>query len=78
MTATTSAPATGPRQALVTGATSGIGRATAVRLARDGWEVVVHGRNPQRGAEVVEEIGAQGAELVSWQPTSATSKQCEV
>ncbi len=60
MTATTSAPATGPRQALVTGATSGIGRATAVRLARDGWEVVVHGRNPQRGAEVVEEIGAQG------------------
>src|ERR1700692_4464508 len=48
--------------ALVTGATSGIGRATALRLARDGWEVIVHGRNAERGAEVVDSIGAAGGQ----------------
>ena len=46
--------------ALVTGSTTGIGRATALRLARDRWEVIVHGRNAGRGAEVVAAIEAEG------------------
>jgi NAD(P)-dependent dehydrogenase (short-subunit alcohol dehydrogenase family) len=46
--------------ALITGATSGIGRAVALRLGRDGFAVVVHGRDAERGAEVVEAIEAQG------------------
>jgi NAD(P)-dependent dehydrogenase (short-subunit alcohol dehydrogenase family) len=49
------------QRALVTGATSGIGRAVALRLARDGAEVLVHGRDSARGAQTVDEITAAGA-----------------
>jgi NAD(P)-dependent dehydrogenase (short-subunit alcohol dehydrogenase family) len=48
--------------ALVTGGTSGIGRATARALAREGARVLISGRNEQRGAEVVAEIGEAGGE----------------
>jgi len=48
------------QKALVTGATSGIGRAIALQLARDGAEVIVHGRDAERGAATVQEIIAAG------------------
>ncbi len=48
-----------PRTAVVTGASTGIGRAAATRLAADGWHVVVVGRDPGRTAEVARECGTE-------------------
>ncbi len=45
---------------LVTGSTSGLGREVARRLASDGAHVIVHGRNVERGEEVVREIEREG------------------
>jgi len=50
------------RNALVTGGTSGIGRATAEALAREGAHVLISGRSEPRGAEVVAAIKARGGD----------------
>ena len=46
--------------ALITGGTSGIGRATANKLAQLGIHVIVVGRNTERGEKTVAEIRARG------------------
>ena len=51
-----------PPTAVVTGATSGLGKEIALRLARDGMQVVVVGRDAARGAAVVEQIQAAGSQ----------------
>jgi len=48
------------RTALVTGSTEGIGAGVALAFAAEGAHVVVTGRNAQRGADLVERIGADG------------------
>ena len=46
------------RCAIVTGAGTGIGRATALRMARDGYAVVLAGRRLEPLQEVAREITA--------------------
>jgi NAD(P)-dependent dehydrogenase (short-subunit alcohol dehydrogenase family) len=53
-------PSEGQRVVFVTGSTGGLGREVARALAAGGDHVVVHGRNTERGAELVAEIEASG------------------
>jgi NAD(P)-dependent dehydrogenase (short-subunit alcohol dehydrogenase family) len=47
---------------LITGALTGIGRATAVAFAREGAKIVVSGRNEDKGRELAAELRGLGAE----------------
>lgn len=48
------------KTALVTGATDGVGRVVAKALGKDGWRVLVHGRDRERGESLVQEIEQAG------------------
>lgn len=55
-----SAPPPGPRVAVVTGSTDGLGEEVALRLGALGYHVVVHGRDRERGSQVVETVERAG------------------
>lgn len=48
---------------IVTGSTTGIGKAIAVRCVSEGARVVIHGLEEDLGTEVLEEIGQENAAL---------------
>lgn len=50
--------------AIVTGSTSGMGKATALLFAREGAKVVITGRNEKRAKEVVDQIKSEGNEAI--------------
>ena len=63
------------RVALVTGASQGIGRATALALAQAGARVAAAARNAEKLAGVVAEIAAAGGEAVAVQMDVANADQ---
>jgi len=58
-------PLTG-RVALITGASQGIGRACALRLAKEGAAIAAAARNQEKLDELVREIGAAGGEVAAF------------
>jgi NAD(P)-dependent dehydrogenase (short-subunit alcohol dehydrogenase family) len=62
--------------ALITGGTSGIGSATAIRFAKEGAAVAITGRNAVRGAEVVAQIESIGGEAMFIQSDVRLADDC--
>lgn len=51
--------------ALITGATSGIGQATALKAAEAGFDIIITGRRQDRLEQLAEEIRQKGSEVLS-------------
>ncbi|MEJ2130067.1 MAG: SDR family NAD(P)-dependent oxidoreductase [Gammaproteobacteria bacterium] len=63
------------RVAVITGGASGIGRACAKRFAEEGADVVVADVNPERGADVVNEVKGSTNQRALFVPVDVTSEE---
>ena len=63
--------------AIISGATSGMGKGIALLFAQEGAQVVVNGRNPDRGNAVVREIEENGGEAIFVQSDIARAGEVE-
>ncbi len=55
------------KRALIAGASGGIGRAIATRLARDGWHILAHGRRADALQETAQAVEAAGGSADTFQ-----------
>lgn len=62
--------------ALITGGTSGIGSATAIRFAAEGAAVAITGRNTERGEQVVRDIVANDGEALFIKSDVRSAEDC--
>jgi NAD(P)-dependent dehydrogenase (short-subunit alcohol dehydrogenase family) len=62
--------------ALITGGTSGIGSATAVRFAGEGAAIAITGRNQDSGQQVVDAIKSNGGEALFIQSDVRFAENC--
>ena len=65
------------KSVLVTGGSSGIGRATALQLAEAGAKVIIVARDPAKLAQVRADAGERGWQLTTYACDLANSAECE-
>jgi NAD(P)-dependent dehydrogenase (short-subunit alcohol dehydrogenase family) len=65
------------RVAIITGATSGIGKATALLFAKEGANIVITGRRKELGLQVELEIQQHGARCIFIQADHCKTENCE-
>lgn len=64
------------KRIIITGATSGIGRATAIKLASEKTEIIITGRRAQRLEEVAAQIREKGAKCTILQFDIRSQEEC--
>src|SRR5437588_3848512 len=62
---------------LITGGTSGIGKATAILFAKEGAKVAITGRNNERGAAVTDQIKQNGGNAVFLRADVSLASDCQ-
>jgi len=63
--------------AIITGATSGIGKATALRFAEEGASLVITGRRTELGEKVAAECKAKGAKCIFVKADHTQAENCQ-
>ena len=62
---------------IITGGSSGIGKALAEEFGKNGSKILITGRNPNDLNEVVENLGKKGIIITGFRPMSAGKKTTE-
>lgn len=63
--------------AIITGGNSGIGRATAELFCKEGAKVVIASRREEKNQQIVDEITAQGGEIMAVQADVSKMEDCK-
>lgn len=62
------------KSVLITGGSTGLGKATAIKFAMEGYQIIISGRNEEKGTTVAAEIGEKYAVNCQFVQTDVTNE----